>query len=514
MPPQRPQRLVRHRPLSERIQAMLNPMDLYLWFSEEIQTFDWDSNTFGTRFGLVANFLFLLARANAGTQKDYADDVFGDGPSNGWGSILVHFLVWTLVPISCLNAFYTMTRSRHYRLFEANVETTVPSTPSAHRVRVDSSPATSSPMRIVQGMLSSESAEARAHPDRTRDVWQITVWDPYPATLRIFCLFSPGHLLIHWLFLPLNSLDPRPSVTVFKCLVLQVLFTVQLLLMQTRFTQQAKDTAIIQKEVMNEYDIKYVHPRLHPTVREIGTQVSIGEDGLEQEAVETGTPSTLIRRTFQTHPNPNYARYFDPDGGLQSQPQSRMSSPSPFTPSAGPRAQQQPEPFVTPQVSRANLFRKSLPPQSMRISAGAAPAPPTAAGAVSSSSSTPSLKQQQQQQQQQPLPGYAGGSLGVFSHMNSPLKKATSMGDMSGSFSPRNSREMAALEQRDMAERMVRQSSPLKDSSTINNRRTTTAGTQFDMNQYAHSPNTQTALANARAARWNQERFPTRRVLD
>ncbi len=41
--PSRTQRLVRRRPLSERIQALLNPMDFYLWLSEEIQTFDWDS---------------------------------------------------------------------------------------------------------------------------------------------------------------------------------------------------------------------------------------------------------------------------------------------------------------------------------------------------------------------------------------------------------------------------------------------------------------------------------------
>jgi hypothetical protein len=63
---------------------MLNPMDFYLWLSEEIQTFDWDSKTFGTRFGLAANFVFLLARANSGRTRDAVDDVFGDEPANGW----------------------------------------------------------------------------------------------------------------------------------------------------------------------------------------------------------------------------------------------------------------------------------------------------------------------------------------------------------------------------------------------------------------------------------------------
>lgn len=87
MPP-RPQRLVRRRPFSERVQAMLNPMDFYLWLSEEIQTFDWDSQIFGTRFGLVANFVFLLARANSGGRQT-VDDVFGDAPTSSWVTVVV-----------------------------------------------------------------------------------------------------------------------------------------------------------------------------------------------------------------------------------------------------------------------------------------------------------------------------------------------------------------------------------------------------------------------------------------
>lgn len=67
---------------------MLNPMDFYLWLSEEIQTLSWDSKAFGTRFGLAANFVFLLARANAEKTRD-VDDVFGDAPANGWVGLLV-----------------------------------------------------------------------------------------------------------------------------------------------------------------------------------------------------------------------------------------------------------------------------------------------------------------------------------------------------------------------------------------------------------------------------------------
>jgi len=387
-----------------------------------------------------------------------------------------------------------MTRSRQYRLFEANVEASGPATPSAHRVRVDSSPAASSPLRLLKDVLGSETAESRAHPDKTRDVWEIAVWDPYPATLRIFCLFSPGHILIYMLFLPLEAMDPRPSVTVFKCLVLQVILSAQLLLLHRAFSQQAKDTAIIQREVMHEYDTKYVHPRLHPVVREVGVQVSINDGAIEQEYVEAGTPATLIRRSFQTHPNPNYAKYIDPDGVQQQKQQlpRNTMSPSQFTPSTKPRMSDAGS--FSAQVRRESGLRQSLPPVAPRPLPSAVSSS-VALGSLGTSTSLDKLREQTSQG--------LGGSLGVFTHKNSPLKKATSTGDMNSAYaSPRNSREMAALEQREVAERMIRQMSPQKES-----RRATT---QFD-SAYMHSPNTAAAVAAARASRWTQDRFPSRR---
>ncbi|KAH6856811.1 hypothetical protein B0I37DRAFT_83412 [Chaetomium sp. MPI-CAGE-AT-0009] len=529
MPP-RPKRLVRRQPLTERLRAMLNPMDFYLWLSEEIQTFNWDSKTFGTRFGLVANFIFLVARANAGTAREAVDDVFGDAPANGWFTLIANFLQWTLISISALNAFYTMTRSRHYRLFEMNVESAGPSTPSAQRVRVDSSPASSTPLRLLQGVLRPETAEQRAHPDKTRDVWEMKVWDPYPATLRMFCLFSPGHVLIHMLFLPLPMLDPRPSVTVFKCFLLQVILSAQLLLMHSRFSQQSTDTAIIQKEVMHEYDVKYVHPRLHPTVREVSTQVSINDGKIDEEEITIGAPATMIQRSFRTHTNPNYSRYVDPDAGkarTTMSPQLRPTMPAnPFTPSAKPGASVPPSFAAQVQQQRHSAVRRSLPPTTSTSAGSGPPSTPSTASKTTTTTTSTGTGTSTGASFNLPPPnsGY-GGSLGVYTHMNSPLKKATSLGDVGAAFnSPRNNREMAALEQRDLADRMIRQSSPFKE-----HRRPVPAAAaaaleqgqgqhqqqqqqhqvELGQNSLAHSPE---KLARARAGRWTQERFPSRRL--
>lgn len=336
-------------------------------------------------------------------------------------SLQASFLVYLTTIISVLNALYTFTRKRHYRLFETSIEAPQ-NTPSARRVRVDSSPVSSSPLRFLTSILGDTSAESRVHPDPTRDVWELAVWDPLPVCLRLFCLFSPGHVLVYWLFLPTLSSDPRPSMTVFTTLLLELLLSSQLILLQSTFSQQEKDSAIISKEVMSEYDIKYVHPRLNPLARDVGTQFS-GPDSERADDVETYTPTVIIKREYRTNPNPNYAKHIDPEHTTTISRQI-ISPATSYTPSA--YNSREPTPFngLTPRPMRQPQFRKSM--------------------GVSSGTSTGD-----------------GGSLGVYSHANSPLKKATSMYDMIGR-QPRSSYDMAA---REISEQRERSKSPEKRRS-------------------------------------------------
>ncbi|KAI0387665.1 hypothetical protein F5Y04DRAFT_240714 [Hypomontagnella monticulosa] len=452
-------RLVRRRPLVERVKAMLNPMDFLLWLSEEIETRDWDSKVVGTQMGLAMNFVFLLARANSGGART-ADPVFDEGTVSGWFTFFVGSLVWSLMAFSAANATYTMYRSRHYRLFEADVEKE-PETPSAHRVRVQSSPVSSSPLRFISNMINTESAESRAHPDRSRDVWEVSVWDPLPICLQMFCLFSPGHVLVYMMFLPLAPLDARPSITVLNCIILQLILSGQLLLFQTRFTQQIKDTAIIQKQVMHEYDTKFVHPNLYPTVRDASTQISQSEEGEDlDESIQVGTPTVQLKRGFRTRPNPNYIKHIDPDrdsgvnnakhnAALFTPPVSRYSDA--FSGDLRNR---------TPLTSAKPPQRSGLPtafnPNSSRL------------GASTSNFSTSTSTAPR---------GGDGGYLGVFTHPNSPLKKAPSLGELQFR-SPRNNSEMAQLEQYQAAR--DRSSSPMKSArkstGTLNSQPSNTWG--------------------------------------
>ena len=88
-------RIIRRAPLSERIMNSFNFMDFLLWLSEELETRDWDSKRAGTQIGLVASFVFMIARANSEAVTDADRELFGDGGSTGW----VHYIVsrWSVV---------------------------------------------------------------------------------------------------------------------------------------------------------------------------------------------------------------------------------------------------------------------------------------------------------------------------------------------------------------------------------------------------------------------------------
>lgn len=445
MPP-----LVRRRPLGERILAYLNPYDFLLWLSEEFEGGDWDQleENWSVPIGFGLNLVFLIARANSRSGGSQAfDDVFGDGDGTsirGWlvrsyfyeihvrcisslekltfgnqASFVVHFMAFA----SIVNAVYTFSKKRHYRLFENSIDNN-PATPSAQRVRVDSSPMMASPLRYIANALSTDSARSRAHPDAQRDVWELAIWDPSPLCLRLFCLFSPGHVLVYWLFLPTQLSDPRPSVTIVTTIILTALLSVQMSFISSSYKQQAKDQKVVHKEVFKEYDTKYVQPRTHPLMRDVGTQFSDvqlehpkSEDDLNR--VETYTPTVIINRGFKTSPNPNYLKHVDPEGFTPAR-QTNTSTP----------------------VSA--MFQG--PPKISRDGS------PLARGSGRTTMRQPQFRSTGT------TPG-DGGSLGIYSHANSPLRKSATT-----SFDRRLQHNGDFVYKERGTTPLIRSSSPLKKS--------------------------------------------------
>ncbi|KAH0534212.1 hypothetical protein FGG08_007188 [Glutinoglossum americanum] len=396
-------RLIRRESLSSRLKNYLNPLDFLLYLSEQVEGAEWEEyqRAVALPVGVGCNLLFLVARANTGAGGGWGeDDVFGDaggeggagGGVGGWLGWLASFVVHFLTLVCLLNTLYTVHRKRRYRLFETSIDHP-PHTPSAHRVRVDSSPLSSSPLRFFSTLLdplissSSAAADSRSHPSASRDVWEIAVWDPTALCLQLFCFFSPGHVLIYYLLLPPTATDPRPSTTILTAILFATLLTCQLLWLLRALSQQAKDHALIHKEVLHEYDAKFVHPRLNPTVRDVATQFNADERAPlgGRGDVQLYAPATVIKREFYTRPNPNYAQHTDPDF---RPPRPSMSTASSFRP-------------TTPFHARQAYAGTPIPQPQFR--------PATTAGGGGGGSGD-------------------GGSLGVYSHANSPLKKSASSG--------------------------------------------------------------------------------------
>jgi hypothetical protein len=65
--------------LSDRIKAILNPAELFLWAWEEVNSHDWEEfdKQWSTALGVGLNFLFIFARINSVASSN-GNDIFED----------------------------------------------------------------------------------------------------------------------------------------------------------------------------------------------------------------------------------------------------------------------------------------------------------------------------------------------------------------------------------------------------------------------------------------------------
>ncbi|KAF8252963.1 hypothetical protein K440DRAFT_576807, partial [Wilcoxina mikolae CBS 423.85] len=372
-------RVIRRQSTYQRISSYLNPFDFLLRLATDYEAFDWDNwqNTWGTPLGILLNGFCLFARGQADNfRRAGADDVFRrSSGSSSMAAPLSYFLwlsSWALAAFSVGNAFYCFTRKKRYRMFEQNIEVE-PATPSARRVPVDSSPIANSPLRLLGSIIEPfrNDAASRAHPDESRDVWEIGVWDPTPLSLHLFALFSPVHVAIYFLSLPLASSrmsgspiagyesSTSPAAIYFTVIMSEILLSLQIIFIKSSFIQQQQDHKVIGSQVMHEYDQKYVHPRLNVIKRDVAIQCDgPGEPG----TVDVYTPQ-FNRAGFKIYANPNYSSLT-----MQSQPPppiekslSRNASWS-STPSASPMKIRQPQfDRINGGGSGANSARRAMP---------------------------------------------------------------------------------------------------------------------------------------------------------
>jgi hypothetical protein len=88
-----PRRLVRRRPLWERIKSYFDPWDFILWLSEEIETRDIGNKSVGTQVGVALHFVFMIARVyGSSSAGSHSDDIFSDSDSSTSSGWLAYFV--------------------------------------------------------------------------------------------------------------------------------------------------------------------------------------------------------------------------------------------------------------------------------------------------------------------------------------------------------------------------------------------------------------------------------------
>lgn len=190
-----------------------------------------------------------------------------------------------------------------------------------------------------------------SHPDAATDVWELAIWDPTPLSQRLFALFSPAHVAVYFLSFPLvtttygyhNPAPTTPGSFLGTVIAIQVLMSVQMLYVQHAFGQQQKDIGIRNRQVLHEYDTKYVHPRLNSIRRDVSVQCDASTSSTDR--VEVFTPQ-FNRLGFRTASSTAvYDRPYRPSSSSPSitasstVPRSYMGSATTTTnPNTGPSA--------------------------------------------------------------------------------------------------------------------------------------------------------------------------------
>jgi hypothetical protein len=201
-------------------------------------------------------------------------------------------------------------------------------------------------------------------------------------------------------------------VTVTQTLLLCALLSIQGHFLQKRFSQQSKDTTKIHSEVSKEYDHKFVQPSAQRNpVRDVGTQAPHkGPVWDENHGEWTAVPEVVSSkpyvspRGFRITPNAAYARQQHDAPGMPAAAEgtSRYKTPDMLSPPHAPTwgaASDLSSPIRSP----------TRPFQPAKRATQYSHAPTTMGPAATGN-----------------VPTGDGGSLGVYTHAASPLRKAAS----------------------------------------------------------------------------------------
>ncbi|KAI5479571.1 hypothetical protein MNV49_003308 [Pseudohyphozyma bogoriensis] len=183
--------------------------------------------------------------------------------SSGWGWKLATLLSIILIIISVVNAAYLFTRRRKYHLM---LRQDPLSSPNAHATKIDFSPPRPKLSMSDQLKKKAKALLWKSEPENFRSfpIQELDIWTPdyVKWSLHIFQLYSPPTALVYHFLTPSNF---------FPLAICGGILTFQTTLLVRFYSTLVSDRALLQSEVMHEYNAKFVNPRIFVQKRDMAT---------------------------------------------------------------------------------------------------------------------------------------------------------------------------------------------------------------------------------------------------
>ncbi|KAJ1667157.1 hypothetical protein IW140_001589 [Coemansia sp. RSA 1813] len=264
------------------------PRDWFLSLSEDYELVDWNKVSEATSWpcALGLNVLFILVtaarqlsshgndldaivdtdrgyRATKGSSREsgtWGDSTYGTSKGSLWSSFLL-FLHTILIIASVGNAWVLFSSRRTYQLRPKD-ESTIASTPNCRRVAMGTrrpqwaDSLWGRPFWMLWKWITQLDDQIQG------EIWELSLWEPPIFSRNLFCWYSPMQILVmsfmdgsNWYYiLPLSAAAGAQSSFIVR-----------------QFSVLVKDKQILFGEVYNEYNEKFVHPRVFASKKDVGT---------------------------------------------------------------------------------------------------------------------------------------------------------------------------------------------------------------------------------------------------
>ncbi|KAG0363584.1 hypothetical protein BC939DRAFT_457541 [Gamsiella multidivaricata] len=270
-------RVVKRQPFLKRI--INAPEDYLMRVENNIRAMDWDMLQEGFSWPLALALNFLLISVKLGY---WLDDPLANVPAvlrsdrslyssksmfPGFSTALVS-LQYILVTISFLNALWLFQSKKNYKMFNRNLDEE-PSASHAKMVEIQQDASHWSfkfPGRLVYPFIAPFMKGPKPQEHR-RHVWEMSLWNPSILSRNLFCWYSPAQVLI------LSVMNTDNFYIFFP---LSIVVAAQVHFLVSVYQSYVKDKQVLYGEVQQEYNAKFVHPRIF--VRKFDKQTSTGTD--------------------------------------------------------------------------------------------------------------------------------------------------------------------------------------------------------------------------------------------